>query len=188
MLKRGVSPLIATVLLVMIVVSIGAAVMVVIEGLTEDQLENIGTQSELLECTTDVDIDLIQVDGKYRICRNVTVGTSNSSFTLYMENTGQKDIAGFRVVALGDDGITTNSYTSQTLNKGVIKALTFNISGVGDNNAELDQIEINPLISGRETITCREPTLVFDEEFLDTLEDCTDPDVTWDSSATLVTS
>ena len=39
--KNAVSPLIATVLLVMIVVSIGAAVMVVIQGLTEEQIERI---------------------------------------------------------------------------------------------------------------------------------------------------
>ena len=184
MYKRGVSPLIATVLLVMIVVSIGAAVMVVIQGLSEEQLQNIETQQDLLRCGTDVDVSLVKIGSDYRICRNVTDAVGN--ITLFMENTGQKDITGFKVIVYGTNGFSSQTYTSQSLNKGETKLLMFNFSGVGNTNTDLDKIEINPQISGRETVTCKLPVLEFDEEFLDSLDACTAVD--WDNSATHVTS
>jgi flagellin-like protein len=184
MYKRGVSPLIATVLLVMIVVSIGAAVMVVIQGLSEEQLQNIETQQDLLKCGTDVGVSLVKIGSNYRICRNVTNAVGN--ITLFMENTGQRDISGFKVIAYGANGFSSQTYTSEPLNKGDTRLLMFNFTGVGDTNTDLDRIEINPQIAGRETVTCKLPTLEFDEELLDSLDACTA--VTWDDSSTHVTS
>ena len=184
--KKAVSPLIATVLLVMIVVSIGAAVMVVIQGLTEEQITNVETQSDLIACGSEVDVDLVEIDNNYRICTNVSDASSN--ITLYLENSGLKDITGFKVIVYGADGFSSMTYTSTaaTLDKGEIKLLAFNFSSVASTYTELDRIEINPQVTGRETVTCKEPNLQFDEEFLDALDACSA--VTWDSSATHVTS
>ena len=87
--KKAVSPLIATVLLVMIVVSIGAAVMVVIQSLTEENLQSIEAQKAVIKCGSDVSVDLITVGTSYRICTdpNATSGT----FALYIENKGEDD-------------------------------------------------------------------------------------------------
>lgn len=183
MLKRAVSPLIATVLLVMIVVSIGAAVMVVIQGLSEEQIQNIETQQDLLKCGTEVEVSLLKIDNNYRMCKTVN-STAVGNFTLYMENTGQKDITGFKVIVYGDQGFGSRTY-SDTLTKGTTKILSFQFTGAATNNSELSRIEINPQLAGRETVTCKEPNLQFDEELIDSLEDC--GFVSWDNSATTAT-
>jgi flagellin-like protein len=182
--KKAVSPLIATVLLVMIVVSIGAAVMVVIQGLTEEQITNVETQSDLIACGSEVDVELIEIDQVYRICKNITSQT-NGTITLLMENSGLKQITGFKVIVYGDDGFNSTTYTSENLDKGELQGFQFNFGGVGDYSTELSRIEINPQITGRETVTCKEPNLQFDEEFIDALSEC--GAVTWDSTAAGIT-
>ncbi len=179
--KRAVSPLIATVLLVMIVVSIGAAVMVVIQGLADEQIQSINTQADLLQCGSQIEVSLIEVDSVYRICKNVSSQTSGT-IALLMQNTGQKDITGFRVDVLGDDGYNSTTYDTASLSKNELKGFRFNFGGVGDNSAELSKIMISPMFSASDTVTCKEPNLEFDKAFLDRLDDCTE--VTWDNSIT----
>ena len=179
--KRAVSPLIATVLLVMIVVSIGAAVMVVIQGLTEEQIQVISTQSDLLKCGTEVEIGLIEVDSVYRFCRSITSQT-NGTVSLLMQNTGQKAITGFRVDIIGDLGYNSTTYSSAALAKNELKGFRFDFGGVGATTTALSKVTFSPQITAQDTVTCKEPNLEFDETFLDRLNDC--GTVTWDDSIT----
>ncbi len=188
MFKKAVSPLIATVLLVMIVVSIGAAVMVVIQGLSDEQIKNIETQQDILSCGTDVKINLFKADSKYRVCLNVSDSNRKNNVTLLMENAGQKDITGFRVVVLGDDGFNTTMYDNDELLKGQLKGFRFQFGGAGDSSSEISRIAIEPRIEGKETVTCQLPTLQFDEEFIDSLKDCNSAEVTWDGNIAASTS
>jgi flagellin-like protein len=179
--KRAVSPLIATVLLVMIVVSIGAAVMVVIQGLNEEQLDNIQTQEDLLSCSTSVDIKVWEVSDKSRTCLNVTSATEGN-VTILIENVGQKDISGFRVLVFGDDGFNSTTWSSSTLAKNAISGFQFTFGGAGDSNSEISKIIISPQISAGETVACELPELVFDEDEIDSMEDCSGTSVTWDAN------
>lgn len=181
MFKKGVSPLIATVLLVMIVVSIGAAVMVVIQGLTDEQFQNIETQQDAMQCGTDVAIKLVKADQKYRICMNVT-DSEIGNITLLMENVGQKDINGFRVVVYGDVGFNSTNYGADTLTKGELKGFQFKFGGVGSSSSEVTKIAIQPQVEGKEKVTCQEPNLEFDKEMLTGLQDC--GSVSWDARVT----
>ena len=175
--KNAVSPLIATVLLVMITVSIGAAIMVVIQGLVSEQTQSVEQQSDLLECGVDVDVDLITVSSKYRMCLNVTNSTIGN-VTLYMKNTGTKDITGWQVTVLGDDGANSTTYTTD-LTTGTLGEFSFRFGSTGDNNGEVSFISISPQIAAATTITCTKPELEFDEETVDTFDDCSA--VTWDN-------
>ena len=177
--KKGVSPLIATVLLVMIVVSIGAAVMVVIQGLSEEQIQSIETQSDLLECGVDVEVGLVEIDSVYRFCTNLTSQT-RGNVTLLMENTGQRDISGFKVTVLGDDGFNSTTYASASLTKGSLSGFSFVFGGVGDSSSEIGKVTISPQITLHDIVTCVEPNLEFDAEFLDKLNDC--GSVTWNAN------
>ena len=183
--KKGVSPLIATVLLVMIVVSIGAAVMVVIQGLSDEQIKSIETQADLLECGVDVEATVMVVNNKYRICTNITT-TAVGNFSIVLENTGQKDLSGFKIIVYGDDGVNSTTYGSEALSKGDTKTYSFTFTGVGDNSGELGKIIVSPQIVLAETITCKEPNLEFDMDLLDILDDC--GSVTWDNGATVPTA
>jgi flagellin-like protein len=181
--KKAVSPLIATVLLVMIVVSIGAAVMVVIQGLSEEQINNIDAQTELLQCGTDVAVNLIKIGSTNRMCINVSSAVPYSgSFALLMENTGLKDISGFRVTLIGDDGFNTSTYDSTTLDKGEIQGFRFVFGGIASDATKIQKITINPRVPGREIVTCNDPTLVFDVDFISLLQNCSASTVTWDDT------
>jgi flagellin-like protein len=178
--KRAVSPLIATVLLVMIVVSIGAAVMVVIQGLNEEQLQNIQTQEDLLSCSTDVSVKIWEVSNKPRVCLEVVQG-SYINITVLMENTGQKDIESFKVLGFGDDGYDTSTWNSYTLAKNAISKFEFKISRVGNTSrGVVDKIVIAPQITGTETVTCELAELTFDEVEIDSLQLCNATSVNWD--------
>ena len=178
--KRAVSPLIATVLLVMIVVSIGAAVMVVIQGLNEEQLQNIQTQEDLLSCSTDVSVKIWEVSNKPRVCLEVVQG-SYINITVLMENTGQKDIESFKVLGFGDDGYDTSTWNSYTLAKNAISKFEFKISRVGNTSrGVVDKIVIAPQITGTETDTCELAELTFDEVEIDSLQLCNATSVNWD--------
>jgi hypothetical protein len=170
----------------MIVVSIGAAVMVVIQGLSEENLQSIESQKRILRCGTDVSAEILTVGSKYRMCINHTAG-NNGTVAYFIENTGIRDINGWRITAIGDAGVFSANYDSTTylLNKGDIRGYRFNYTDVGTGTTEVDKIQIFPRIEGapgNEIVSCQEPNLEFDEDFIDNLDACAD--VTWEDGLT----
>lgn len=171
--KRAVSPLIATVLLVMIVVSIGAAVMVVIQGLNEEQLQNIQTQEDLLSCSTDVTVKIWEVSNKPRACLDMgQTSDKTGNIVVLMENTGQKDIESFKVLVFGDDGFNTTTWSSYSLAKNALTKYNFSFGGVGSYPSSVDKIVIAPQIVSSELVTCELPELTFDSDEIDSLSLC----------------
>lgn len=182
--KKGVSPLIATVLLVMIVVSIGAAVMVVFQGLTEDSISNIQAQQQLIKCGSDVSVGIITVGDSYRICVNPTSGAiGNMSLYIYMENKGLKDISGWRFTVIGEEGVYDSSDQGSALTKGLIKAYSFTFNGTGDTVADLSKIRLSPQITGgpsNPVVTCTAPNLEWDSDQIVEFDLCND--TSWDNN------
>ena len=165
MLKRGVSPLIATVLLVMIVVSIGAAVMVVIQGLSEEQIQTIEHQREVLKCSGEVDIQIVKVSTNYRLCKNTT------EIVLQMENKGLLDIAAFDVLVIGDTIIRTENVGNK-FSKGNFSTYAFTYN----TTANPVKVAILPRIGGTaastDAVVCEEQDLIFESEDLDSMITC----------------
>ena len=180
--KKAVSPLIATVLLVMIVVSIGAAVMVVIQGLSEETIASTERQQQLLECQTDVVVD---VSNACITPVNETNGTG--VVALRLENSGFQDINGWRFTVFGMDVYDTTAQGSALLT-GEIKEYKFVIDdgdpqlgnvGVGLNN--ISTVRVSPRIPGdgaTPLVTCRIKALEWDLDVLEQWDDCND--VFWD--------
>ena len=182
--KKAVSPLIATVLLVMIVVSIGAAVMVVIQGLSEDTLASVDAQKQLIRCGTDVEVGIIEVGSSARVCFDAPPDTANNgNFTLYIENKGTRDISGWRFTVIGDDGIFDSSNQGTSLAKGEIKGFRFFFNQTGVTVAEHAKIRLYPQIPGGPTnplVTCQEPNLEWDTYEIADLNLCSA--LTWDDN------
>lgn len=175
MLKRAVSPLIATVLLVMIVVSIGAAVMVVIQGLSDEQLDVISQGQEALKCSSEIKTEILQVGSTNRICLG-----DNRSFAFQIQNTGTKDIVNWNLLVVGD--------TVQFIeNKGTLFA-EGNVSGYRINFTQVDNIKkitLYPKIpgsAGNKNIPCSLSYLEWDEDAISDMDLCSS--VTWDESIT----
>ena len=181
--KKAVSPLIATVLLVMIVVSIGAAVMVVIQGITQEQIASTEAQQQLIACGTDVEVGLFQVGTSYRICLDEpNSDTELGNFSIYLENKGLKDISDWRITIVGNNSIEDQNGGFDTydmdLDTGEIKLFEYNWTGTG----VVDKIRLSPKIPGgpaNPLVTCSEPNLEWDSEDMSGWDGC--EDVTWDS-------
>ncbi|NTV23002.1 MAG: hypothetical protein HGA85_01330 [Nanoarchaeota archaeon] len=110
MLKKAVSPLIATVLLVAFAVALGAVVINYTTSSTNDLTAKTDQLiSHSLTCSIDMTINLVKVDDTDLICYNRS-GTDNLEFVV--ENIGEKDAAGLQIFVLDQDN---NPYTLNSL-------------------------------------------------------------------------
>jgi flagellin-like protein len=180
--KKAVSPLIATVLLVMITVSIGAAIMVVIQGITESQFSSIDQNKQLIKCGNDIKAKVFRVGDTSRICYNLNDSLVESMrFAIVLENNGFSDINDFKFTAVGDN-ITEVDGGFAPLPKGAKHGygLDFSVSGT------LESLIISPKVAGTspaQSITCELTNLEWDSSSLDTMSNCRN--VTWDDALNL---
>jgi flagellin-like protein len=171
--KKAVSPLIATVLLVMIVVSIGAAVMVVIQGLSEEQISNIQYQQEAIKCGTEVALKVVDVNNVNRMCYNTT------AFAIQLQNSGQKDIEKWNLLVVGDTTMFLEDKGGEFV-AGNVTTLKFDWASSVSNIAK---IQVIPKISnGNNYIPCTLPILEFDGDELTAAEGCEDTTVSWENT------
>lgn len=165
--KKGVSPLIATVLLIAFAVSLGAVVMNWGRGYVEATAENAETQSaEKISCSMDTSIGIVQVGNKQKLCiDNETVPGPNLYLNFTLVNTGSVDLEGVQITEIfgnkqpnvtsvkADDSISKSGlyYDSVTLESDIVDEGDFD---------QLEQIEIAPiiLVKGVETV-CLEHSL-----------------------------
>ncbi len=169
--KKAVSPLIATVLLVMIVVSIGAAVMVVIQGLAQEGIQSTQAQQQLIKCGSDVELSVFTVGTSYRICLNRTSSTGDTSFGILLENKGLQDVSGFKLSIISDIISNEDDTTYSSIDKGEIQGLMFGLNSSGT----ISKIILSPKIPGgpnNPTVTCSEPNLEWDEEEIEMFTEC----------------
>ena len=102
--KRGISPLIATVLLIAFAVALGAIVMNWGRSYVEETARQSAITSDTkVTCAQQVRLDVVQVNRVPRICYNEDAG--NIEITL--QNRGEVDILGMLFNVLGEDGATT---------------------------------------------------------------------------------
>lgn len=110
MKKRGISPLIATVLLVGIAVAAAAMVFLWSQHFTKDIQEKQGAIAEQrLSCATDVTIDVLGVESGF-----ITV-----------ENKGRGKIDAFLLRLTNQDGSATNQELQVSIEQGGVKKLPF---------------------------------------------------------------
>lgn len=168
--KRGVSPLIATVLLVMIVVSIGAAVMMVIRGISEDQLDKIEVSSKEIQCGTEVDPNIIDVGQNYKYCKNETAGL----LQIMMENNGKITIVDWRVTVIGNSSVYDNESVFGSIEVGDIQTYNFSLKSSNTIGA-YQKIRLQPIVQGskgKPLVVCKEPHLEWDIDEIDDIPDC----------------
>jgi len=122
--KRGVSPLIATVLLIAFAVALGAVVM--------NWGRNFSMGSDVRECAA-VTIEPQEVNG-YKACYGADDEGGYVNFVL--KNTGQRDISGVSMWLLGDKGEAFVDIKKSSLPKGMAlesldKSARFNKDMIG---------------------------------------------------------
>lgn len=99
--KKALSPLIAAVLLIVVVVGIGAVVTGIVRDMISQNKETVEGKSGEMSCSRDVIIGVLKIDGEPQICRG-----SNYVYAV-VDNTGAQ-IDDFQLVVAGTDGIVRN--------------------------------------------------------------------------------
>jgi flagellin-like protein len=149
--KRGVSPLIATVLLIALAVSLGAVVMNWGRGYVETTASNAQAQSaSKISCSMDTSIGVVQVGNKMKLCvLNNTDGTYNLSYTF--TNTGSVDLEGVQVTEIYNNSapvvhtaLASSPVTASGLYYGST-ALGFTDGGT-PTYSDLEEVEVAPVI------------------------------------------
>ncbi|MBN1502985.1 hypothetical protein JW930_05565 [Candidatus Woesearchaeota archaeon] len=138
--RKGVSPLIATVLLIAFSVALGAVVMnwgrSFVQEKTEDVDEKAGTQ---LKCTVDILLDFVEISSEKQVCYNSTA----KRVEFIIENIGTISADGISLQIIdAQDHIYTFQNTS-TLGAGNASKYSFNNNAM---DASLSYIGISPMI------------------------------------------
>ncbi|MFC1741943.1 hypothetical protein ACFL3V_05385 [Nanoarchaeota archaeon] len=102
--KKGLSPLIAAVLLIVVVVGIGAVVTGIVRNYVTENKQTITEKASDMKCGIEVNVDIPTVADELRICHN----TTNYHVKFTLENTGSATIDDLQVKFFGTGGFDAN--------------------------------------------------------------------------------
>lgn len=122
--KKAISPLIATVLLIVVTVGIGAVVVGMIRGYVTDSKTQMQGKVDEMACTRDVSLEITEIDGEPQVCNG------SNYFDVMIENSGTA-IDDFQLVVLGDTGIYRNETTGYSIATGSTAELNISFSSTG---------------------------------------------------------
>jgi len=138
--KRGVSPLIATVLLIAFSVALGAIIMSWGRSFVTTQTDTVGSQSaQEMRCSLDVAVDWLIIGDEYQVCH----GSRGVNVTV--QNVGNIDITGIKIQAIDSSGMTFNGQGNRTLSPGDAYRFDVVLSEAG-GISDVRQITVMPMI------------------------------------------
>ena len=127
--KRGISPLIATVLLIAFAVALGAVVMNWGRSYVEETARQSGITSDTrVTCAQQVNLEVVQVGRVPRICYN----SNERVIDVTMTNSGDVEILGVLFNVLGENGVAEHE-SDFVLGRGRINkySIDYDISELG---------------------------------------------------------
>ncbi len=140
--KKGVSPLIATVLLIAFAVALGAVVMNWGRTYVEETADKAKQTSDTkVSCSMDIAMKYVTINGDKQLCYNET--ENYIQFTLL--NTGTKNIELLQAIIIGADSIYVNSSLD---NSSILAShpLKTNITYDFDTYGSIQKISLTPAI------------------------------------------
>ena len=144
--RRGISPLVATVLLIAFAVTVGALIMGWGQGMIEENADQAKASGQTeVRCTVGTSLDVKVVAGEKKLCyQNISATEGRVDFML--ENNGDKAIEGIKIVIIGDND-TSETYDQDTFQiiGGGVKKGTQNYTFTTLGN--VTQVEFIPKVS-----------------------------------------
>jgi flagellin-like protein len=102
--KRGISPLIAGVLLIAFTIALGAIIMTWARNFVEDQTDEVNSEAaQQMSCAMDVDIEFVRINDQFQVCNSTDVDVH-----LTVSNVGKEDIQGLKIQVGYDTGAVEN--------------------------------------------------------------------------------
>jgi len=155
--KKAISPLVATIILIVFSIGLGAVVMSFGETYIEDSADFAKGVSELEQGCEDVELEIISVKGAAQVC------SKNGKVEVFLEGGNYVDIQGIQANLIGADGvdIKTNILKSPLAKTQAQKiAFSYDSASVG----ELLQIKLTPLLGETDARTvCSDKALVLED-------------------------
>jgi flagellin-like protein len=100
-MKKAVSPLIATVLLLAFSIALGAMVMNFSESSTHEITEEVETVIDTgIKCSVDLPVRILRVNNEKLVCYN---RSESKNFEFILENQGDDDVDGIRIFLLDSE-------------------------------------------------------------------------------------
>lgn len=151
--KRGVSPLVATLLLIALSVGMGVAVMSWGEDYIEEKAEFVqGVQEAPTSCDL-VSFSIIQLKGMQQFCQE------GNMVKALIDNGPDADIADFHARVVAEKGISVQeSVLAQHLPRGSATPITFSIGDVG----VVQQVKLTPKLKNGKPILCSKQALIIE--------------------------
>ena len=144
--KRGVSPLIATVLLIAFSVALGAVVMNWGRGFIKDKTEDVDQTTEIqLSCSIDVLIDFLEISDTKQVCYNSTEGAVY--FTI--DNQGTANVTGLSIQVINSLNDVFTNESIYRLVSGSAKRFRINDTNMGT----AQYVSVSPMIGSVSTGT-----------------------------------
>ncbi|MBS1266673.1 MAG: hypothetical protein MAG795_00641 [Candidatus Woesearchaeota archaeon] len=150
MKKRGMSPIIATILLIAFAVALGAVVM------------NLGRSGGGgSECGVFLDFEIVKKDGKPKACLNNNGG--NSHIEVLLQNGVNADIEDIHISVIGEKNVfNKDNLLKEKLEKSDAKKVLVLYDAILYGNVE--QVIITPLIQNdKELVMCKSSRIKLDE-------------------------
>lgn len=139
--KRGISPLIATVLLIAFAVALGAVVMNWGRSYVEDTAANAQKTSQIkVDCSLSVSLAIKEISGDPKIC----LDTENNELVVFIVNKGTKALEGIKTTIIGSEDIADYD-TNETIEKSQVKKFTFAYDST--EFGTIDQVIFTPKIA-----------------------------------------
>lgn len=163
--RKGLSPLIAAVLLIVVVVGIGAVVTGIVRNYVTENKQTITEKASDMKCGIEVSLNVPTVNDELLVCND----TANKFINITLENTGSAAIDDIQLKVFGTSGFAANdtawtgSGQTTAFASGDTKKLQLYWTGtVG----ELQQIKIVPRVKvvGRsDKAYCTDAALTFSD-------------------------
>ncbi|MBW2973678.1 hypothetical protein KY346_04760 [Candidatus Woesearchaeota archaeon] len=151
--KKGVSPLIATILLILFSIALGAVVMSWGEAYIEEKAEFVrGIQETTAGCDA-TSLNIIFVAGEPQIC-----SMENNVMEAFLENGPSTELFDIQATVVGsEDAATKDSLLSEPMMPSDARKIMFKHPDVG----EIRQIKLTPVImQGRTLVPCPSKAIV----------------------------
>jgi flagellin-like protein len=163
--RKGVSPIIASVLLVVITIAIGATTMAFIRSLTDNSLNTAKTQGARITCGSEVQLEIPVIADRYQICYSEGTGAMKVLF----HNIGSKEVKGFNMIAIHANGtILTKDFTNSSYEIVTNEYQEYNFTlsaAVTGASVNISQWRLEPKIQadpGKEYTICTDSAVVRD--------------------------
>jgi len=152
--KSGISPLIATVLLIVFSVALGAVVMSWGESYIEEKAEFVSGVQETVSGCDLVDFTIIEVAGEPQIC------TRNGMVDIWLDNGPAVDVYSLHARNVGAQGVASveNLLDAPLLKNSAAKA-TFSTGNIG----ALRQVKLTPTVMvGHDPVVCSKNAMIIE--------------------------